>query len=466
MGKMKIVPKKTPMRELDPKERIHTFDEVALGYTEDEAVEEAKRCLQCPRPFCVEGCPVGIDIPGFIRRIRERDFEGAVRILKKYNNLPAICGRVCPQEDQCEAKCVLGRMKDTEPVAIGRLERFVADWEAENRAIEVPEIKVRKRKKVAIVGAGPAGLTCAADLAKMGYDVTIFEAFHAPGGVLVYGIPEFRLPKRIVKREVDYIKKLGVNLELNVVVGKTMTVEEITEKYDAMFIGTGAGTPKFVGIKGTNLIGVFSASEYLTRINLMKAYLFPEYDTPIMVGNHVVIIGAGNVAMDAARSALRAGAKKVSIAYRRTEKEMTARIEEYYHAKEEGIEFNWLISPIEYVGDENGRLTGVRFIRMELGEPDESGRRRPIPIEGSEFVMEADMVIEAIGQTSNKILLNAMPNLKLNKWGYIDADPQTGATNIPGVYAGGDIVTGAATVIEAMGAGKRAAKAIDSYLSD
>ena len=466
MGKMKIVPKKTPMRELDPKERIHTFDEVALGYTEDEAVEEAKRCLQCPRPFCVEGCPVGIDIPGFIRRIRERDFEGAVRILKKYNNLPAICGRVCPQEDQCEAKCVLGRMKDTEPVAIGRLERFVADWEAENRAIEVPEIKVRKRKKVAIVGAGPAGLTCAADLAKMGYDVTIFEAFHAPGGVLVYGIPEFRLPKRIVKREVDYIKKLGVNLELNVVVGKTMTVEEIMEKYDAMFIGTGAGTPKFVGIKGTNLIGVFSASEYLTRINLMKAYLFPEYDTPIMVGNHVVIIGAGNVAMDAARSALRAGAKKVSIAYRRTEKEMTARIEEYYHAKEEGIEFNWLISPIEYVGDENGRLTGVRFIRMELGEPDESGRRRPIPIEGSEFVMEADMVIEAIGQTSNKILLNAMPNLKLNKWGYIDADPQTGATNIPGVYAGGDIVTGAATVIEAMGAGKRAAKAIDSYLSD
>jgi len=466
MGKMKIVPKKTPMRELDPKERIHTFDEVALGYTEDEAVEEAKRCLQCPRPFCVEGCPVGIDIPGFIRRIRERDFEGAVRILKKYNNLPAICGRVCPQEDQCEAKCVLGRMKDTEPVAIGRLERFVADWEAKNRAIEVPEIKVRKRKKVAIVGAGPAGLTCAADLAKMGYDVTIFEAFHAPGGVLVYGIPEFRLPKRIVKREVDYIKKLGVNLELNVVVGKTMTVEEITEKYDAMFIGTGAGTPKFVGIKGTNLIGVFSASEYLTRINLMKAYLFPEYDTPIMVGNHVVIIGAGNVAMDAARSALRAGAKKVSIAYRRTEKEMTARIEEYYHAKEEGIEFNWLISPIEYVGDENGRLTGVRFIRMELGEPDESGRRRPIPIEGSEFVMEADMVIEAIGQTSNKILLNAMPNLKLNKWGYIDADPQTGATNIPGVYAGGDIVTGAATVIEAMGAGKRAAKAIDSYLSD
>ncbi|MCD6443012.1 MAG: NADPH-dependent glutamate synthase [Thermotogae bacterium] len=461
-----MVPKKTPMRELDPKERIHTFDEVALGYTEDEAVEEAKRCLQCPRPFCVEGCPVGIDIPGFIRRIRERDFEGAVRILKKYNNLPAICGRVCPQEDQCEAKCVLGRMKDTEPVAIGRLERFVADWEAENRAIEVPEIKVRKRKKVAIVGAGPAGLTCAADLAKMGYDVTIFEAFHAPGGVLVYGIPEFRLPKRIVKREVDYIKKLGVNLELNVVVGKTMTVEEITEKYDAMFIGTGAGTPKFVGIKGTNLIGVFSASEYLTRINLMKAYLFPEYDTPIMVGNHVVIIGAGNVAMDAARSALRAGAKKVSIAYRRTEKEMTARIEEYYHAKEEGIEFNWLISPIEYVGDENGRLTGVRFIRMELGEPDESGRRRPIPIEGSEFVMEADMVIEAIGQTSNKILLNAMPNLKLNKWGYIDADPQTGATNIPGVYAGGDIVTGAATVIEAMGAGKRAAKAIDSYLSD
>ncbi|HDM70420.1 MAG TPA: NADPH-dependent glutamate synthase [Thermotogales bacterium] len=463
---MKIVPKKTPMRELDPKERIHTFDEVALGYTEDEAVEEAKRCLQCPRPFCVEGCPVGIDIPGFIRRIRERDFEGAVRILKKYNNLPAICGRVCPQEDQCEAKCVLGRMKDTEPVAIGRLERFVADWEAKNRAIEVPEIKVRKRKKVAIVGAGPAGLTCAADLAKMGYDVTIFEAFHAPGGVLVYGIPEFRLPKRIVRREVDYIKKLGVNLELNVVVGKTMTVEEITEKYDAMFIGTGAGTPKFVGIKGTNLIGVFSASEYLTRINLMKAYLFPEYDTPIMVGNHVVIIGAGNVAMDAARSALRAGAKKVSIAYRRTEKEMTARIEEYYHAKEEGIEFNWLISPIEYVGDENGRLTGVRFIRMELGEPDESGRRRPIPIEGSEFVMEADMVIEAIGQTSNKILLNAMPNLKLNKWGYIDADPQTGATNIPGVYAGGDIVTGAATVIEAMGAGKRAAKAIDSYLSD
>jgi len=457
--------KKTPMKERDPRVRRRNFEEVALGYTEEEAIREAERCLQCPTHPCISGCPVGIDIPGFIKKIREKDFLGAIDIIKKYNNLPAVCGRVCPQEVQCEAKCVVGKIPNAEPVAIGRLERFVADWEAENVGIRVPEISDKKNKKVAVIGAGPAGLTAAADLAKMGYDVVVFEAFHKPGGVLIYGIPEFRLPKKIVEREVEFIKRLGVEIRTSVVVGKSITVKELLEEYDAIFIGIGAGTPKFMKIPGTNLNGVYSASEFLTRINLMKAYLFPEYDTPIKVGRKVAVIGAGNTAMDAARSALRLGAEKVMIVYRRSEKEMPARLEEYHHAIEEGIKFHWLTQPVKYIGDERGNLVAMECVRMKLGEPDSSGRRRPIPIEGSNFTMEVDMAIEAIGQEANRLLLSEFKELKRNKWGYIEADLETGATNVKGVFAGGDIVTGAATVIEAMGAGKRAAKHIDLFLS-
>ena len=461
---LNIPPKKTPMKEQDPKVRIHNFDEVALGYTPEEAIKEAQRCITCPTKPCVKGCPVHIDIPTFIKYIKEGDFQAAIDTIKLYNNLPAICGRVCPQEEQCEAQCVVAKIPGHEPVAIGRLERFVADWEAQQGELKLPEIKEKKGKKVAVIGAGPAGLTAAADLAKMGYDVTIFEAFHKPGGVLVYGIPEFRLPKRIVEREVEYIKRLGVKIETNVVVGKTIPIEEILEEFDAVFIGVGAGAPKFIGIPGTNLNGVYSASEFLTRVNLMKAYKFPEYDTPVIVGRKVAVIGAGNTAMDAARTALRVGAEKVMIVYRRTEKEMPARLEEYHHAIEEGIEFHWLRQPVEYVGDENGNVIGIKCEIMELGEPDESGRRRPVPTGKYEFI-EADMVIEAIGQQAQKVLLDEFPQLKRNKKGYIEADPETGATNVRGVFAGGDIVTGAATVILAMGAGKKAAKAIDRYLS-
>jgi len=462
---VKIPERKTSMREQPAQERIHNFNEVALGYTEEEAVAEANRCLQCKVPLCVRGCPVNIDIPGFIRYVREKHFEKAAEVIKKYNNLPAICGRVCPQENQCEAQCVVGRMKDHEPVAIGRLERFVADWEAEHIGLKLPEMAPKRPQKVAVIGAGPGGITCAADLAKLGYEVVIFEAFHKPGGVLIYGIPEFRLPKAIVEREMEYIRALGVEVKTNVIVGKTISVREILDEFDAVYIGIGAGAPKFMGIPGTNLIGVFSASEILTRVNLMKAYAFPEYDTPVKKGDNVIVVGAGNVAMDAARTALRLGAKKVTVVYRRSEQEMPARLEEYHHALEEGIKFNWLTQPVRYVGDENGRLTAVECIKMQLGEPDESGRRRPVPVEGSNFVIEADMVIEAIGQGPQKILLQNFPELKLNKWGYIEVDPETYATNIPGVYAGGDIVTGAATVIEAMGAGKIAAKSIHQYLS-
>ena len=462
---VKIQPNKTPMKEQEPEVRIKNFNEVALGYTEEEAVKEAERCLQCRVPMCVKGCPVQIDIPAFIREIRNRNFEKAAEIIKRYNNLPAICGRDCHREIQCEATCVVGKMKDHEPVAIGRLERFVADWEAENVGMKLPKLPDKRPQKVAVIGAGPGGITCAADLAKMGYEVTIFEAFHEPGGVLIYGIPEFRLPKKIVKREMDYIRALGVNIVTDVVVGRSITIREILDEYDAVYIGIGAGAPKFMGIPGTNLIGVFSASEILTRVNLMRAYDFPNYDTPVKKGSKVMVVGAGNVAMDAARTALRLGAKEVTIVYRRSEKEMPARIEEYHHALEEGIKFKWLTQPVRYIGDENGKLVAVECIKMELGEPDASGRRRPIPIEGSNFIMEVDMAIEAIGQGPQKILLQNFPELKLNKWGYIEVDPETCATNIPGVYAGGDIVTGAATVIEAMGAGKRAAKAIHEYLS-
>lgn len=462
---VKIPERKTPMREQPAQERIHNFNEVALGYTEEEAVAEANRCLQCKVPLCVKGCPVNIDIPGFIRYVREKDFEKAAEVIKKYNNLPAICGRVCPQENQCEAQCVVGRMKDHEPVAIGRLERFVADWEAEHIGLKLPKRSPKRSQKVAVIGAGPGGITCAADLAKLGYEVVIFEAFHKPGGVLIYGIPEFRLPKAIVEREMEYVRALGVEVKTDIIVGKTISVREILDEFDAVYIGIGAGAPKFMGIPGTNLIGVFSASEILTRVNLMKAYAFPAYDTPVKKGDNVIVVGAGNVAMDAARTVLRLGAKKVTVVYRRSEQEMPARLEEYHHALEEGIEFNWLTQPVRYVGDENGRLTAVECIKMRLGEPDESGRRRPVPVESSNFVIEADMAIEAIGQGPQKILLQDFPELKLNKWGYIEVDPETCATNVPGVYAGGDIVTGAATVIEAMGAGKIAAKSIHQHLS-
>ncbi|KAF2960461.1 MULTISPECIES: NADPH-dependent glutamate synthase [unclassified Thermotoga] len=457
--------RKTPMKEQSPESRRKNFEEVALGYTLEEAMAEAQRCLQCPTHPCVSGCPVGIDIPGFIRKLKEGKLEESYRILKTYNNLPAVCGRVCPQEVQCESRCVVGKMKDSEPVAIGRLERFVADWAAENLEEDAKPLAGSKKEKVAVVGSGPAGLTAAADLAKMGYQVDVFEAFHKPGGVLVYGIPEFRLPKRIVEREVNYIKRLGVNFYLNTVVGKTVKVKELLSKYDAIFIGTGAGTPKFMGIPGTNLNGVYSANEFLTRVNLMKAYLFPEYDTPIRVGKKVAVIGAGNTAMDAARSALRLGADKVYIVYRRTEHEMPARREEYHHALEEGIEFLWLTLPIRYIGDANGNVKAMECVKMELRETDGSGRPRPVPIEGSNFVLEVDMVIEAIGQGPNRVLLSEFPDLELNERGYIKADEDTGATSVKGVFAGGDIVTGAATVIKAMGAGKKAAQFIHSYLT-
>ncbi len=458
-------PPRQPMNRQDPKERRRNFLEVALGYTEEQALLEASRCLQCPKPFCVEGCPVSIDIPGFIKLILEKDYIGAAEKIKETNSLPAVCGRVCPQEEQCEEKCILGKTPDG-PVAIGRLERFVADYEAKHSEKEVEPVKERKNKKVAIVGAGPAGLTVAGELAKKGYDVTIFEALHKPGGVLVYGIPEFRLPKVIVEREVEYIKKLGVDIKYNVVIGKTFTVDELLEEegYDAVFLGNGAGLPKFMGIPGENLNGVYSANEFLTRINLMKAYEFPKYDTPIKKGHKVAVIGGGNVAMDAARSALRLGAEEVYIVYRRGREQMPAREEEIENAEEEGIIFKLLTNPVEILGNDKGWVKGLKCIKMELGEPDESGRRRPVPIEGSEFEMEVDVVIMAIGQSANPLVAGSASGLETNKWGYIVADEETGKTTKKGVFAGGDIVTGAATVISAMGAGRKAAKAIDEYL--
>jgi len=451
------------MPEQDPVERGGNFDEVALGYPEETAILEAGRCLQCKKPKCVEGCPVEIDIPAFIGKMKEGKFDEAIAIIKQKNNLPAICGRVCPQETQCEAKCVLGVKGD--PVAIGRLERFAADYEL-NRGVSDPEHAESKGRKVAIVGSGPGGLTAAADLARMGYDVTIFEAFHDTGGVLRYGIPEFRLPKAIVSQEVDYIRRLGVNIVTNAVVGKTVTIPELMneEGFEAVFIGVGAGLPYFKGIEGENLIGVYSANEFLTRVNLMAAYKFPEADTPVIVGKRVAVEGGGNVAMDSARTALRLGADKVYIVYRRSEVEMPARAEEVHHAKDEGIVFNLLTTITRVLGDDEGRVRAVECIRMELGEPDTSGRRRPVPVEGSEFTLDVDMVVMAIGSGANPLLTKATPELELNKRGYIVADTETGRTNMEGVFAGGDIVTGAATVIEAMGAGKRAARSIDKYL--
>ena len=451
------------MPEQDPKVRAKNFDEVPLGYTEEQAVLEAKRCIQCKKPTCITGCPVDVDIPGFIKLIVEEDFIGAAHKLKETNALPAVCGRVCPQEDQCEKVCVLGKKGD--PVAIGRLERFAADYERESGNIMIPEVAPPTGKKVAIVGAGPAGLTIAGDLVKLGHDVTVFEALHKAGGVLIYGIPEFRLPKSIVDAEVDYLKKLGVKIVVNAAIGRVKTVDELFEEgFDAVFLGVGAGAPVFMNIPGENLSGIYSANEYLTRSNLMKAYRFPEYDTPIVCGKNVAVVGGGNVAMDSVRTALRLGAENAYIIYRRTDVEMPARIEEVHHAEEEGVQFKLLTNPVEYISDEDGWVKGMKCIRMELGEPDESGRRRPVPIKDSEFVIDVDTVVVAVGTMANPVIAATTPGLEINRWGYIVTKDETGETSRKGVYAGGDIVTGSATVILAMGAGRKAAGAIDEYL--
>lgn len=446
----------------DAKVRVTNFNEVALGYSAETAIAEAQRCLHCAKPRCVEGCPVHVDIPDFIAALAEGDFAESAKRLKTHTSLPAICGRVCPQENQCEGKCVLGIKGES--VAIGRLERFVADWDRaqEHEAVALPE---KNGKKVGVVGAGPAGLACAGDLAKMGYDVTVFEALHTPGGVLMYGIPEFRLPKDIVQHEINNIRDLGVKFEVDAIVGKLYDIEELRTEYgfDAFFVGTGAGLPHFMNLEGENLNGIYSANEFLTRSNLMKAYQFPAADTPIKVGKRAAIIGGGNVAMDAARTALRLGAEESYIVYRRSKEEIPARAEELEHAIEEGVQLKLLSSPIKYIGDENDVVTGMVLQKYELGEPDESGRRRPVAIEGETEEMAIDTVIVAIGQGPNPILTNTTEGLELNKRGNIVAD-EKGQTSLPYVFAGGDIVTGAATVIKAMGAGKDAAVAIDAYL--
>lgn len=463
------------MRTQDPKLRVKNFEEVALGLTEEEAIEEAKRCLSCRKAACVGECPVGIDIPAFIGYVAKGEFEKALAKIREVNALPAVCGRVCPQEDQCEKVCVLA--KKGQAVGIGALERFAADWELErvgrSAGSPVSQSKPASRQtgklantRVAVIGSGPAGLTIAGELAKKGYAVTVFESLHKAGGVLTYGIPEFRLPKRIVDIEIEYVKSLGVNIEVNYLVGRTKTIEDLREEgFGAFFIGIGAGLPYFLGVEGENLNGVYSANEFLTRTNLMKAYLFPEYDTPIKVGKRVAVIGAGNVAMDSARCALRLGAKEVSIIYRRTEKEMPARIDEIHRAKEEGIRFELLTNPTRFFGDENGWVREAELRKHKLGEPDLSGRRRPVPIKGSEFRMKFDTVISAIGQGSNPLLASTLKGLKLTDGGNIIVD-ENNMTSLEGVFAGGDIVTGAATVISAMGAGKKAAEAIDIYLKN
>lgn len=454
---------KVPVREQDPKVRATNFEEVCLGYNEEEAVEEAKRCLNCKNPLCVQGCPVSINIPAFIQKVKERQFEEAYQIISESSALPAVCGRVCPQESQCEGKCIRG-IKG-EPVSIGKLERFVADWAREN-GIKPKKAEKMNGHKVAVIGSGPAGLTCAGDLAKLGYEVTIFEALHEAGGVLSYGIPEFRLPKtKVVAAEVENVKSLGVKVETNVVIGKSTTIDELIEQegFEAVFIGSGAGLPRFMGIPGEQANGVFSANEFLTRNNLMKAFL-DDYDTPICRGKKVVVVGGGNVAMDAARTALRLGAE-VHVVYRRSEAELPARVEEVHHAKEEGIIFDLLQNPTEILVDENGWVKGMKIIKMELGEPDESGRRSPVEIPGSEYEIEADTVIMSLGTSPNPLISSTTKGLEINRRKCIVAAEDTGATSKEGVYAGGDAVTGAATVILAMGAGKAAAKGIDEYLS-
>ena len=460
-AKPKIQKESVQMCKQKPEVRKRNFNEVALGYSEEQALAEANRCLQCPKPQCVKGCPVEIDIPAFIKLIKEGKYDESISKVKEKNSLPAICGRVCPQEEQCQKFCVLGKMGD--PVSIGRLERFVADWERQ-KGTGAPDEASPTGKRVAIIGAGPAGLTAAADLAKLGNEVVVFEALHFPGGVLMYGIPEFRLPKSIVQAEVDYVKKLGAQFRQNCLVGRTYTISELLDRgFDAVFIGTGAGLPQFLGVPGENLGGIYSANEFLIRVNLMKAYKFPEYDTPIRVGKKVAVIGAGNVAMDSARSALRLGAEEVCIVYRRSREEMPARQEEIENAEEEGIVCKFLASPIRFVGDDKGWVKGMECICMELGPPDDSGRRRPIPVKGSEFAMPVDTVVIAIGRTPNPIIQRTTEGLQVTKWGTIVTNDD-GKTRLEGVYAGGDIVTGEATVISAMGAGKKAAKAIHEYV--
>ncbi|MCW4016634.1 MAG: NADPH-dependent glutamate synthase [Candidatus Bathyarchaeota archaeon] len=451
------------MAKQDVLDRIHNFYEVALGYTQEQAMAEAERCLQCPNPRCVQGCPVDIDIPAFIKEIKEGNFLAASAKIKEKNSLPAVCGRVCPQENQCQKMCVIGKMGD--PISIGRLERFASDYERK-MGVNIPDKDVAPvTGKVAIVGSGPAGLTVAADLVKLGHEVAMFESLHLAGGVLMYGIPEFRLPKEIVQAEVEYIKKLGVDVKTNYTIGRIFTIDELfADGFDAIFVGSGAGLPRFMGIPGENLGGVYSANEFLIRVNLMKGYLFPEYDTPIRIGKNVAVIGGGNVAMDSARCSLRLGAEKVYIVYRRSREELPAREEEAENAEEEGIIFRLLNNPTKFVGDESGWVSGMECIKMELGEPDASGRRRPVPVEGSEFMMDIDTAIIAIGQTPNPLIQRTTEGLETTKWGTIVVNEETGAATKEGVYAGGDVVSGAATVISAMGAGKKAAKGIHEYI--
>jgi len=460
--KPKLRKEAVSMPKQSPEVRRENFDEVATGYTEQHALEEASRCLQCPKPLCVTGCPVGICIPDFVKLLREGKYDEAIQKIKEKNALPAVCGRVCPQEEQCQKMCILG--KAGQPVSIGRLERYLADWERKNGA-KTPKKASATGKKVAVIGAGPAGLTVAADLAKLGHEVIMYEALHLPGGVLVYGIPEFRLPKSIVQSEVDYVQKLGVELKTGYLIGRIHTIPELLKQrgFDAVFIGTGAGLPAFMGIPGEGLGGVYSASEFLIRVNLMKSYAFPIYDTPIRIGKHVVVVGGGNVAMDSARSAMRLGAEEVCIVYRRSREEMPARKEEIENAEEEGILCKFLANPTRFTGDEKGWVKAMECVCMELGPPDESGRRRPMPIKGSEFIMDVDTVIVAIGRTPNPIIQSTTDGLQVTKNGTIMAD-ENGKTSIEGVYAGGDIVTGEATVISAMGAGKKAARAIHEYI--
>lgn len=452
------------MPEQTSEARRNNFDEVPFGLSPETAMKEAQRCLQCKKPSCVEGCPVSVDIPGFIGLLKEGEFTKSIRKIWERNALPAVCGRVCPQESQCEGVCIVG--KKGEPVAIGNLERFAADYERKHGKGELPPKAKPTGKKVAVVGSGPSGLTVAGDLILKGHDVTVFEAFHRPGGVLVYGIPEFRLPKEIVFQEVNFMERLGVRLECNAVVGRTVSLDELFEEgYDAIFLGVGAGLPRFLNVPGENFIGIFSANEYLTRSNLMKAYRFPEYDTPIIKGKNVITLGAGNVAMDSARTALRLGADVSRIVYRRSRQEVPARAAEVHHAEQEGVEFHFLTAPTKFIGDEKGRVVGMEGLKMELGEPDESGRRRPIPVKGSEFELECDLVIIAVGAGANPLLTQSTEGLQLNKRGYIIADQETGKTSKKAVWAGGDIVTGSATVILAMGAGRVAADSIHKYLT-
>ncbi len=453
------------MPKQPPKERARNFNEVATGYSADLARKEAERCIQCKKPLCVEGCPVEIKIPEFIKLISSGDVAGALAKIRETNYLPGICGRVCPQEEQCELRCILG--KKGQPVAIGRLERFVADQEMQKNQKTAPVVQPSTGHKVAVVGSGPAGLAAAAELARLGHAVTVFEALHKPGGVLVYGIPEFRLPKKIVERECEALEKMGVKIQLDFIAGRTATVDDFFNLgYEAVFLGIGAGNPSLMNIPGENLIGIYSANEFLTRVNLMKAYEFPAYDTPVYTGKRVAVIGAGNVAMDAARCAVRLGSEEVHVVYRRSRAEAPARKEELENAEEEGIIFDFLVSPMRYLANDQGCVRAIELIRMELGEPDASGRRRPVPVKGSEFTIEADLVIVAVGTEANPIVPSTTPGLDTNKWGYILADPATGKTTKDGVWAGGDIVTGAATVIEAMGAGRKAARSIDEYLKN